>query len=109
MLILIWDGKYPFYRKRGAFEKDEEVDEEKIINDFIEKLHSYQLFILQSRIYNKLLIIAYSINTNGRVPVELRSQYDLASPEKDFFKSNRANPRSILSQKRNNFGQENNS
>ena len=48
------------------------------MNDFIEKLHSYQLLTLQSRIYKKLLMFAHSIKINGRAPVELRSQLDLA-------------------------------
>jgi hypothetical protein len=30
--------------------EDEEVNEEKIMSDFIDKLHSYDLFTLQSRI-----------------------------------------------------------
>ena len=29
---------------------------------------------LQSRTYNKLLVFAHSIKTNGRAPVDLRSQ-----------------------------------
>ena len=37
------------------------------------KLQSYQLFTLQARIYNKLLIFAHGIKTNARSPIELRS------------------------------------
>ncbi len=33
------------------------------MNNLIEKLHSYNLFTLQSRIYNKLLMFAHSIKT----------------------------------------------
>ena len=54
-----------------------------IMSDFIEKLHSYHLFTLQSRIYNKLLIFAYSIKTYGRAPFELSSHIDLLTPEDD--------------------------
>ena len=51
----------------------EEDDEEKIMSDFLVKLQSYQLFTLQVRIYNKLLIFAHGIKTNARSPLELRS------------------------------------
>ena len=61
--------------------KDEEVDEEKIMKEFVEKLHSYDLFTLQSRIYNKLLMFAHSIKTNSRSPVELKSYIDLPDQE----------------------------
>jgi hypothetical protein len=54
------------------------------MKDFIEKLYSYNLFTLQSRIYNKLLIFAHSIKTNGRAPVDLRSQINLPAPEDDL-------------------------
>jgi len=44
-------------------------------------------FTLQSRIYNKLLIFAHSIKTNGRAPpVDLRSQKNLPVPEDDLDK-----------------------
>jgi hypothetical protein len=57
---------------------------EKIMKDFIEKLHSYNLFTLQSRIYNKLLMFVHSIKTNGRAPVDLRSQINLPATEDDL-------------------------
>ena len=44
-----------------------------IMSDFLVKLQSYQLFTLQVRIYNKLLIFAHGIKTNARSPLELRS------------------------------------
>ena len=66
-----------FKFKPEVVDKDGEVDEEKIMSDFIEKLHSYHLFSLQSKIYNKLLMFAHSIKTNGKAPIELRSQIDL--------------------------------
>ncbi len=43
------------------------------MSDFLVKLQSYQLFTLQARIYNKLLIFAHGIKTNARSPLELRS------------------------------------
>ena len=43
------------------------------MSDFLVKLQSYQLFTLQVRIYNKLLIFAHGIKTNARSPLELRS------------------------------------
>ena len=73
-----------FKFKPEIVEKDEEVDEIKIMNDFIEKLHSYHLFTLQSRIYNKLLMFSHSIKTNSRAPVELRSHIDLPAPDDDL-------------------------
>ena len=54
------------------------------MNDFIEKLHSYHLFTLQSRIYNKLLMFSHSIKTNSRAPFELKSQIDLPAPDDDL-------------------------
>ncbi len=42
----------------------EENDEEKII--ILVKLQFYQLFTLEARIYNKLLIFAHGIKTNAR-------------------------------------------
>ena len=56
------------------------------MKDFIEKLHSYNLFTLQSRIYNKLLMFAHSIKTNARAPVDLKSQINLPAPEDDLGK-----------------------
>ena len=43
------------------------------MSGFLVKLQSYQLFTLQVRIYNKLLIFAHGIKTNARSPLELRS------------------------------------
>jgi hypothetical protein len=43
------------------------------VRNFLVKLQSYQLFTLQARIYNKLLIFAYGIKTNARLPLERRS------------------------------------
>jgi hypothetical protein len=73
-----------FKFKLKIVKKDEEVDEIKIMNDFIEKQYSYNLFTLQSRIYNKLLIFAHSIKTNYRAPGELKAQIDLPAPEDDL-------------------------
>ena len=53
------------------------------MNDFVEKLHSYNL---QSRTYNKLLMLAHSIKINGRAPVDLRSQINLPVPGDDLDK-----------------------
>jgi hypothetical protein len=47
------------------------------MSDFLVKLQSYQLFILQARIYNKLLIFAHGIKTNARSNLELRSLINL--------------------------------
>ena len=44
-----------------------------MLSNFLVKLQFYQLFTLQARIYNKLLIFTYGIKTNARSPLELRS------------------------------------
>jgi hypothetical protein len=36
------------------------------MNDFIDKLHSYDLYTLQSRIYNKLLLFAHDTKSNKK-------------------------------------------
>jgi hypothetical protein len=51
----------------------EDKDEETVMSEFVEKLHSYELFTFQSRIYNKSLLFAHGINTNRRSPLELKS------------------------------------
>jgi hypothetical protein len=43
------------------------------MSDFIDKLHSYDLFTLQSRIYNKLLLFTHGIKSNM---VELQALID---------------------------------
>ena len=43
------------------------------MSDFTEKLHSYDLFTFQLKIFNELLIFGNGIKTNGRAPVELKS------------------------------------
>jgi hypothetical protein len=47
--------------------EDEDENEEKIMSDFIDKLHSYDLFTLQSRIYNKLLLFSQGIKSNKKI------------------------------------------
>ena len=42
-----------------------------IMNNFLNKLHSYNLFTLQSRIYSKLLSFVYGIKNNKNSPSEL--------------------------------------
>ena len=51
---------------------DDDIDEDKIMNDFIDKLQSYDLFTFQSRIYSKLLSFAHSIKNNQNSPIELK-------------------------------------
>ena len=60
--------------------EDEEANEEKILSDFIDKLHSYDLFTLQSRIYNKLLLFTHGIKSNKKSPVELQALIDFPAP-----------------------------
>jgi len=65
-------------------DKDRDEDEEKILREFVEKLQSYDLFTLQSRVYNKLLLFAHGIMTNGRSPAELKSQIISPVPEDEL-------------------------
>jgi hypothetical protein len=53
------------------------------MSDFIEKLNSYSLFTLQSRIYNKLLLFAHGIKSNKKSPVELLALIDLPAPAEE--------------------------
>ena len=63
--------------------EDAEANEEKIMSDFIDKLHSYDLFTLQSRIYNKLLLFTHGIKSNKKSPVELQALIDLPAPAEE--------------------------
>jgi hypothetical protein len=65
-----------FKFKPEATPEDEDENEEKIMSDFIGKLHSYDLFTLQSRIYNKLLLFAHGIKSNKKSPAELQAIID---------------------------------
>ena len=47
------------------------------MSEFVEKLHSYELFTFQSRIYNKVLLFAHGIKTNSRSPLELKSYLEM--------------------------------
>ena len=47
------------------------------MNDFLEKLQSYLFYIVQVRIYNRLLIFAHGIKINARSPIELQSIINL--------------------------------
>ena len=47
------------------------------MSDLIDKLHSYDLFTLQSRIYNKLPLFAHGIKSNKISPAELQAFIDL--------------------------------
>jgi hypothetical protein len=66
-----------FKFKPEATPEDEDENEEKIMSDFIDKLHSYDLFTLQSRIYNKLLLFAHCIKSNKKSPTELQAIINL--------------------------------
>jgi hypothetical protein len=73
---------YKLFKFQPVLSSDDE-DEEKIMNDFTEKLQSYDLFTFQSRIYNKLLVFAHGIKTNGRAPIELKSYLYSVVPAED--------------------------
>ena len=57
------------------------------MSEFIKKLQSYQLFTLQSRIHNKLLLFEHGIKTNAKSPVELKSSINLQISTNDSAKS----------------------
>ncbi len=54
--------------------KNHEANEEKMI------LYSYDLFTLQLRIYNKLLLFTHGIKSNKTSPVELQALIDFPAP-----------------------------
>jgi hypothetical protein len=49
-----------FYRESSADE------EEKVMNDFYNKLQSYNLFTFQTRVFSKLITFSHSIKTNPK-------------------------------------------
>ena len=60
---------------------DDELEKEKVMSDFINKLHAYDLFTLQSRVLTKLLSFAHSIKDNSNSPTELKKQLEYDFPE----------------------------
>ena len=63
---------------------NEDEDEEKVMRDFVNKLQSYDLFTLQSRIYNKLLMFANNIIANNSAPIELKVMIGSPIPTEDI-------------------------
>jgi hypothetical protein len=61
----------------------EDKDEETVMSEFVEKLHSYELFTFQSRIYNKVLLFAHGIKTNSKSPLELKSYLEIEVPDEE--------------------------
>ena len=61
----------------------EDKDEETVMSEFVEKLHSYELFTFPSRIYNKVLLFAHGIKTNSRSPLELKSYLEIEVPDEE--------------------------
>ena len=53
------------------------------MSEFVEKLHSYELFTFQSRIYNKVLLFAHGIKTNSKSPLELKSYLEIEVPDEE--------------------------
>jgi hypothetical protein len=49
------------------------------MSDFIDKVHSYDLFTLQSRIY-KFFLFVHDIKSNKKSPAEHQAIIDLAAP-----------------------------
>jgi hypothetical protein len=67
---------YKLFKFSTDFSSDDK-DEETVMSEFVEKLHSYELFTFQSRIYNKVLFFAHGIKTNSRSPLELKSYLEM--------------------------------
>jgi hypothetical protein len=57
------------------------------MSDFIDKLHSYDLVTLQSRICNKLLLFAHGIKFNKKSPAGLQAFIDLPVLTENVTKS----------------------
>ena len=70
------------------------------MSDFIDKLHSYDLFTLQSRIYNKLLLFAHGIKSNKKSPAELQAIIDLPVPTENVTELNKSPPKSLYELRR---------
>jgi hypothetical protein len=79
-----------FKFKPEAPPEDEDENEEKIMSDFIDKLHSYDLFTLQSRIYNKLLLFAHGIKSNKKSPTELQAIINLPDQTENVTELNKS-------------------
>jgi hypothetical protein len=79
-----------FKFKPEATPEDEDENEGKIMSDFIDKLHSYDLFTLQSRIYNKLLLFAHGIKSNKKSPTELQAIINLPDQTENVTELNKS-------------------
>ena len=60
------------------------------MSDFIDKLHSYDLFTLKSRIYNKLLLFAHGIKSNKKSPTELQAILNLPDQTENVTELNKS-------------------
>ena len=63
---------YRLFKFKPEIPSNEYDDENKLMNDFINKLENYNLFTLQSRITSKLLNFAYKLKVNFNAPIELQ-------------------------------------
>ena len=59
------------YRESSADE------EEKVMNDFYNKLQSYNLFTFQTRVFSKLITFSHSIKTNPNSPIKLKKDLEV--------------------------------
>jgi hypothetical protein len=51
-------------------------EEVKVMNDFYNKLQSYNLFTFQTRVFSKLLTFSHSIKTNPNSPTNLKKDLE---------------------------------
>ena len=70
------------------------------MSDFIDKLHSYDLFTFHSRIYNKLLLFAHGIKSNKKSPAELQAIIDLPVLTENVTELNKSPPQGVYELRR---------
>ena len=75
---------YRLFKFRPEIPSNEYDDENKLMNDFINKLENYNLFTLQSRITSKLLNFAYKLKVNYNAPIELKQTLESIVPLTDL-------------------------
>ena len=71
---------YRLLKFRPEISSIDKNDEDKFVNDFINRLNYYNLLTFQSRIANKLLQFAHGIKVNCNAPIELKQTLDSLTP-----------------------------
>jgi len=71
---------YRLFKFRPEISSIDKNDEDKLMDDFINRLNDYNLFTFQSRIANKLLQFVHGIKVNCNAPIELKQTLDSLTP-----------------------------